>query len=126
MYLEKIEDFFGELEKINKNNFCDFFMVAKCPPFETLLIQKLVRNVNGVDTSFFGVRDFKLLKDSQGKGIFTRMLEILERNKVPVLIDDIINPKLEIWLSKRGYEPLITQKYNQKINSRFKKEYKNV
>lgn len=126
MYLEKIEDFFTELEKVDKNNFCDFFMVSKCSPFETLLIQKLVRNVNGVDTSFFGVRDFKLLKDSQGKGIFTRMLEILERNKVPVLIDDIINPKLEIWLSKRGYEPLITQKYNQKINSRFKKEYKNV
>lgn len=126
MYLTKFDDFYKELQKVNSQNYDNFFMVSKTEPFETLLIQKLTREVNGKEEIFFGVRDFKLKKEFQGQGIFTNMLMILEANEVPILIDDIINPKLEDWLFKRGYQSLITQKYDQKINSRFKKGYRNV
>lgn len=123
MYLKNFQDFYTELETITKDNFGDFFMVSRSEPFESLLIQRLIRPINQKEYTFLAIRDFKLNKHFQGKGIFTNTLGILERNQIPILIDDIINPKLEQWLMKRGYEPLKTSKYSQTINSRFKNKY---
>lgn len=123
MYLKNFDDFYPEIRKITKDNFGDFFMVSRAEPFESLLIQRLNRQVNQKEQTFLSIRDFKLRKDFQGKGIFTNTLQILESNQIPILIDDIINPKLEHWLMNRGYESLKTSKYNQTINSRFKNKY---
>lgn len=123
MYLIDFSNFFTSLEKIDSENFDKFFMVSKNIPFQSLLIQNVKRNVNNKEISFLAIRDFKLLPDYQKQGIFSKVISIIESKKIPFIVDDIINPMLDIWLTKRDYISLETEKYSHIIKSRYKIKY---
>jgi len=123
MYLIDFNDFFISLEKINSENFETFFMVSKNAPFQSLLIQNVKRNLNNKEISFLAIRDFKLLPEFQNQGIFSKTIAIIESKEIPFIVDDIINPMLDIWLTKRDYISLETEKYSHIIKSRYKIKY---
>jgi hypothetical protein len=123
MYLTDFENFFSSLEQIDSINFEAFFMVSKNTPFQSLLIQNIKRNLNNEEISFLAIRDFKLLPEFQNKGIFTKTISIIESKKIPFMVDDIINPKLDVWLSERKYIYLETEKYSHVVKSRYKIKY---
>lgn len=123
MYLIDFNDFFASLEKINSENFENFFMVSKNSPFQSLLIQNVKRNLNNKEISFLAIRDFKLLPKFQNQGIFSKTIAIIESKEIPFIVDDIINPILDIWLTKRDYISLETEKYSHIIKSRYKIKY---
>lgn len=123
MYLIDFNDFFISLEKINSENFETFFMVSKNAPFQSLLIQNVKRNLNNKEISFLAIRDFKLLPEFRNQGIFSKTIAIIESKEIPFIVDDIINPMLDIWLTKRDYISLETEKYSHIIKSRYKIKY---
>lgn len=84
-----------------------------------MMVQRLKRVVNNVDTSFLSIRDIRIEKSFQQKGIFSSFLSILEKKSIPVMIDDIVNDKLDDFLMKRGYESFFYEKYGEKVRARY-------
>lgn len=120
MYLTAYEDVVSALETVDQLNYSDFFMVAKnAYPIEKLFIQRLNRMVNGKEIAFLSVRDIVIAKDSQQSGIFTTLLSTLEKQNIPIMINDIVNDKLDNFLMKRGYVAYAHEKNDSKTRSRY-------
>lgn len=120
MYLTAYEDVFSALETVDQSNYSEFFMVAKnAYPIEKLFIQRLNRMVNGKEIAFLSVRDIVIAKDSQQSGIFTALLSTLEKQNIPIMINDVVNDKLDNFLMKRGYIAYAHEKNDSKTRSRY-------
>lgn len=120
MYLTQYSDVLEAFESVTMDNYTDFFMIVKdAGPVEKMMVQRLKRVVNGVEQSFLSIRDIKIEESSQQKGIFSNFLSILESKGIPVMIDDIINDKLDEFLMKRGYHSFYYTKYENKIRARY-------
>lgn len=120
MYLTEYNDVIDAFNNVTKENYLDFFMVVKdATPISKMMVQRLIRDVDKVETSFLSIRDIRIEEDAQQKGIFTHLLSILESKNIPIMIDDIINDKLDSFLMKRGYHPLTYQKNASKIRARY-------
>lgn len=120
MYLTQYSDVLEAFESVTLDNYTDFFMIVKdASPVEKMMVQRLKRVVNNVEQSFLSIRDIKIEESSQQKGIFSNFLSILESKGIPVMIDDIINDKLDEFLMKRGYHSFYYAKYENKIRARY-------
>lgn len=120
MYLTAYEDVVSALETVDQLNYSDFFMVVKnAYPIEKLFIQRLNRMVNGKEIAFLSVRDIVIAKDSQQSGVFTNLLSTLEKQNIPIMVNDIVNDKLDDFLMKRGYIAYSHQKNDSKTRSRY-------
>ncbi len=121
-YFESSKELFDALDKIDAGNYMDFFAVCEAPPFKSLLIQNLIREVNGKEQSFLSIRDIEILPQYRGKGHFKKIFDIIESKKVPFYFDDVVNPKLDSYLNKKGYKINRTEKYGNAIYSRYKEQ----
>lgn len=118
--LTHYSDVIDAFEGVTLENYTDFFMIVKeASPIEKMMVQRLKRVVNNVETSFLSIRDIRIEESSQQKGIFSRFLSILEDKGIPVMIDDIVNDKLDDFLMRRGYHAFIYEKYGEKVRARY-------
>lgn len=119
MYLTQYSDVLEAFESVTLDNYTDFFMIVKdASPVEKMMVQRLKRVVNNVEQSFLSIRDIKIEESSQQRN-FLKFLSILESKGIPVMIDDIINDKLDEFLMKRGYHSFYYAKYENKIRARY-------
>lgn len=120
MMLTQYSDVIEAFEGVTLENYTDFFMIVKeASPIEKMMVQRLKRVVNNVETSFLSIRDIRIEEASQQKGIFSNFLNILEQKGIPVMIDDIVNDKLDDFLMRRGYHAFIYEKYGEKVRARY-------
>lgn len=77
--------------------------------FEDLLLQNITRDIEGFEVNFFAVKNIVIKKEFRSKKILSKLLDVLEKNSIPIFIDDIINHKLFSFLYMRGYA---NYKYN--------------
>ena len=120
MMLTQYSDVIELFEGVTLENYTDFFMIVKeASPIEKMMVQRLKRVVNNVETSFLSIRDIRIEEASQQKGIFSNFLNILEQKGIPVMIDDIVNDKLDDFLMRRGYHAFIYEKYGEKVRARY-------
>lgn len=118
--LTQYSDVIDAFESVTLENYINFFMIVQeASPIEKMMVQRLKRVVNNVDTSFLSIRDIRIEKSFQKKGIFSSFLSILEKKSIPVMIDDIVNDKLDDFLMKRGYESFFYEKYGEKVRARY-------
>lgn len=121
MFLKNYQDVVNAIKTINLQNYKNFFMVGKdASPIEKILVQKLSRNINGKELDFLSIRDISIQQEHQQQGIFTSIINHLEENKVPIMINDIINDELDNFLQKRGYVLYVYEKNLERIRSRYK------
>ena len=88
--------------------------------FEELLIQSMVRFVNGQSIKFIAIRNIKLKPEFKNKGQFTKFIESLISLKRPLLIHDIVNDSLIDFFLKYNFGTLIDYKYDLKMLCMFK------
>ena len=88
--------------------------------FEELLIQSMVRFVNGQNIKFIAIRNIKLKQEFKNKGHFTKFIESLISLKRPLLIHDIVNDSLIDFFLKYNFGTLIDYKYDLKMLCMFK------
>lgn len=120
MYLTQYSDVLEAFESVTLDNYTEFFMIVKdATPVEKMMVQRLNRVINNVEQSFLSIRDIKIEESLQQKGVFSNFLNILENKGIPVMIDDIINDKLDDFLMRRGYHSFYYTKYENKIRSRY-------
>jgi hypothetical protein len=118
--LTQYSDVIDAFESVTFENYTDFFMIVKeASPIEKMMVQRLKRVVNNVETSFLSIRDIRIEESSQQKGIFSNFLSILEQKGIPVMIDDIVNNKLDDFLMRRGYHAFTYEKYGEKVRARY-------
>jgi hypothetical protein len=118
--LTQYSDVIDAFEGVTLDNYTDFFMIVKeASPIEKMMVQRLKRVVNNVETSFLSIRDIRIEEASQQKGIFSSFLSILEKKGIPVMIDDIVNNKLDDFLMRRGYHAFTYEKYGEKVRARY-------
>lgn len=121
MFLKNYQDIVNAIKTITLQNYKDFFMVGKDAfPIEKILVQKLSRNINGKELDFLSIRDISIQQEHQQQGIFTSIINHLEENKIPTMINDIINDELDNFLQKRGYVLYVYEKNLERIRSRYK------
>lgn len=114
-----VRDFSDLTEHISNDPF-GMFMDANDSIFDRLLIQPLVRNVNGSELKFIGIKIIELKSSCQGLGLFIHFLGELELVNLPIMFHDIINDRLYASLKQRGYVSFIEYKYNTKIKCLYK------
>lgn len=120
MMLTQYSDVIDAFEGVTLDNYTEFFMIVKeASPIEKMMVQRLKRVVNNVETSFLSIRDIRIEDASQQKGIFSSFLSILEKKGIPVMIDDIVNDKLDDFLMRRGYHAFFYEKYGEKVRARY-------
>jgi hypothetical protein len=118
--LTQYSDVIDAFESVTFENYTDFFMIVKeASSIEKMMVQRLKRVVNNVETSFLSIRDIRIEESSQQKGIFSNFLSILEQKGIPVMIDDIVNNKLDDFLMRRGYHAFTYEKYGEKVRARY-------
>lgn len=74
--------------------------------FSELDITSASYPIAGNQVVFLTIHNIELNKSHRGQGILTDMLNILDDNKVPVMIDNIENYQLFGFLTKKGYKNL--------------------
>lgn len=120
MYLTQYADVVDAFKSVTLDNYTDFFMLVKeASPIQKMLVQRLNREIDDVELSFLSIRDIAIEEYSQKQGIFSSFLTILEDKGIPIMIDDIINDKLDTFLMKRGYKSFYYKKYDDRIRSRY-------
>lgn len=85
--------------------------------FEELLVQELIRNVDGQDVVFLALRNIVLKEQFKGHKLLSSFLSELEEMNCNIMFHDIINPKLYAFLEKRGYVIFQEEKYDHQIKS---------
>ena len=103
---------FGEIDISNKNNPKSLF--------EKLLVQELIRDINGKDESFLAIRNIVLKENLRHQGLLTVFLSELEKLNVNIMFHDVVNNKLLNFLEKREYLHLFEVKSEHPINSLYK------
>ena len=88
--------------------------------FEELLIQSMVRFVNGQSIKFTAIRNIKLKPEFKNKGHFTKFIEYLILLKRPLLIHDIVNDSLIDFFLKYNFGTFIDYKHDLKMLCMFK------
>lgn len=120
MYLKTYTEVIEAFESVTTENYADFFMIVKeASPIKQMMVQRLKRVVDNVEQSFLSIRDIRIETASQQKGIFSNFLTILEQKNIPIMIDDIVNDKLDAFLMKRGYHAFVYEKYGEKVRARY-------
>lgn len=121
MYLKNYEEVKQALNEINAENYTDFLLLAvDAGPIQKIFIQRLTREINGKAVDFLSIRDVIINPDERGKQIFSNILDMLEKKQIPIMIDDIINDKLDSHLMKNGYISYNHLKNGIKTRSRYK------
>lgn len=121
MYLKNYEEVKQALNEINAENYTDFLLLAvDAGPIQKIFIQRLTREINGKPVDFLSIRDVIINPDERGKQIFSNILDMLEKKQIPIMIDDIINDKLDSHLMKNGYISYNHLKNGIKTRSRYK------
>ena len=88
--------------------------------FEELLIQSMVRFVNGQNIKFIAIRNIKLKQEFKNKGHFTKFIESLISLKRPLLIHDIVNDSLIDFFLKYNFGTFMDYKHDLKMLCMFK------
>ena len=88
--------------------------------FEELLIQSMVRFINGHDVKFIAIRNIKLKPEFKSNGQFTKFIESLISLKRPLLIHDIVNDSLVDFFLKYKFGTFIDCKRSDKLLCMFK------
>ena len=88
--------------------------------FEELLIQSMVRFVNGQSIKFTAIRNIKLKPEFKNKGHFTKFIEYLILLKRPLLIHDIVNDSLIDFFLKYNFGTFMDCKHDLKMLCMFK------
>jgi hypothetical protein len=88
--------------------------------FEELLIQSMVRFVNGQNVKFIAIRNVKLKPEFKNKGQFTKFIESLISLKRPLLIHDIVNDSLIDFFLKYNFGTFMDCKHDLKMLCMFK------
>ena len=88
--------------------------------FEELLIQSMVRFVNGQNVKFIAIRNIKLKPEFKNKGQFTKFIESLISLKRPLLIHDIVNDSLIDFFLKYNFGTFMDCKHDLKMLCMFK------
>ena len=88
--------------------------------FEELLIQSMVRFVNGQSIKFTAIRNIKLKPEFKNKGQFTKFIESLISLKRPLLIHDIVNDSLIDFFLKYNFGTFMDCKHDLKMLCMFK------
>lgn len=118
--LTQYSDVIDAFEGVTLESYANFFMIVQeASPIEKMMVQRLKRVVNNVETAFLSIRDIRIEEASQKKGIFSNFLSILEKKGIPVLIDDIVNDNLDDFLMRRGYHAFSYEKYDEKVRARY-------
>ena len=75
-------------------------------------LRKGKRRIEGLDIDTLDVANLNISNQKlRGKGTFTRFITMLEKEPMPLYIENIENERLEIFLSKRGYTPIYNDFY---------------
>lgn len=88
--------------------------------FEELLIQSMVRFINGQNIKFIAIRNIKLKPEFKSNGQFTKFIESLISLKRPLLIHDIVNDSLVDFFLKYKFGTFIDCKRSDKLLCMFK------
>lgn len=87
---------------------------------EELLVQPLVRKINGKEVTFLSIRNVVLKEQYKGKKLFTDFVQELESLKTPLIFHDIVNDKLLPFFGGRGYKMHKEKKYEQEVVSMYR------
>lgn len=121
MYLKNYEAVNEAIESIDADNYRDFLLLAvDAGPIQKMFIQRLTREINGKVIDFLSIRDVIIKNDERGKHIFSNILSKLEDKQIPIMVDDIINDKLDQHLMNNGYISYNHLKNGTKTRSRYK------
>ncbi len=97
---------------------CSYLMIAdEQGVFDELLIQPLDRTVYGCHKRFLGIRNIVYKEQYRGQRRFSMLLTHLEALGVPIMVHDIINPRLMDALITRGYSLFIDDRRDETITS---------
>lgn len=87
--------------------------------FEELLVQELIRTIDGESVSFLAIRNIVLVEPCRGLKLLSNFLEELEKLNVNIMFHDTINSNLQKFLNARGYIEFKEQKYEHALNSMY-------
>lgn len=88
--------------------------------FEELLVQPLVREIEGVKIRFLSIRNIKLKDNYKSKKLFTNFVKQLENLYIPIMFHDVVNKKLVTFFERNNYYVLHERKYNASVVSYYK------
>lgn len=121
MIIKNYDTLLTHLKSINNENYQNFFILVKeAPPVKKALIQTIEREINGKMYKFLAIKDIEIYAEFRRKGYFKEIISIIESKKIPLVINDIINEDLNIFLRNKKYEILNYKKHSQIVTSRFK------
>lgn len=117
MYIKDDETLDTYLAGLRECPLDEIVAVAETDKVEKFYLQPLVRQINGRAQTFLSLRNIKINPSLQRQGIFKGILKRLIESGHPLLLDDVINPKLEEFLQRQGWVQLKTQKYGEEVIS---------
>lgn len=79
-------------------------LVAETDVFDKLLIQDLVREVNGREIRFMALRNIVVKEKERNKGYFKKVVQTMLDTGRPVLLDDIINNNVYSMVKGLGFK----------------------
>lgn len=117
MYIKDDETLSAYLDGLKECPLDEIVAVAETDKVEKFMLQPLVRQINGRSQTFLSLRNIKINPNLQRQGIFKGILKRLIDSGHPLLLDDVINTKLEAYLKREGWIQLKTQKYGEDVIS---------
>lgn len=88
--------------------------------FDKLLIQEVKREINGKNISFVCIRTIELKPDFKGKGLFKSFITELQKKRIPIMFQDVVNHNLHKSLIDNDYIEFNEVKNNLKMVSLYK------
>lgn len=107
-------------ESVSKDSFVFVNAESQNSIFEKLLVQTLVRTINGNSIKFIGVRVVELKPEYKSNGEFTKFIDLLIGLKHPILIHDIVNDRLIEFFYERKFGLNTETKYGKTLLNMFR------
>ena len=111
MYLDNIDDLIPYIEN---NPDCNI-VVVKAHDCE-ILIQSLVRNINGKDITFFTLRNMCIPENMRHKGFFKNVVNTMISTDRNIMFHDVVNDYLKDYFTKMEYTHFIDVKNYHKLD----------
>lgn len=98
MIIKNYDDVINAIEHFKED---DLIIAKDAFPIKKLFIQTIKREIDGKLTSFVALKNIEIEKEYQKKGIFSKIISIMERNNQNFMVYNIVNPHLFASMSKK-------------------------
>ena len=112
MFLENtdLELFLEKIASYDGHDFDKFILFFSNEQINTCLIQHLSRIIDGEKIDFLSLRSIEVNKAHRHQQIFKRIIQAMEKTRLPIFVDDIVNEIVDDFLDNRGYVSLVYKK----------------